>query len=85
MKNPTTVLSTETIYECSIEGCPRVTVLTRHENPRERWMLNIELTGDKGKINVNLCPVHTKEIFALEEEWYLRMERTEKMIKEGAA
>ena len=74
------------MYECSIEGCPRVTVLTRHENPRERWMIGIELTGnDEKKFKVNLCPVHTREIFCLEEEWYARLERTEAMIKEQGA
>jgi hypothetical protein len=70
-------------WHCSIDGCPRVTTVERHPNPRDRWMLDIILQDqDETVVTLNLCPVHAKEIFRLTDEWYERLKTTEKIIRE---
>ena len=71
------------VHECSIIGCPRVTLLTRWADPRDRWMLEIPLKEDDGTIViVNLCPVHAREQFNLHERDFVELEKAERMIAE---
>ena len=72
--------------ECSIIGCQRKTFLTRWPDPRNRWLLGIELTEEDGSVvRVNLCPWHAREQFQLQEHDYAQMERMESMVTEGRA
>lgn len=73
---------TSRAHECSILGCPQITVLTKWADPRERWMLDVPLKDDDGMRIISLCPVHAREIFLIEESDYVALERAERLVVE---
>ena len=71
------------IHRCSIVGCLCTTTATAWADPRDRWMLGLELKDDDGSlVIVNLCPQHTREQFDLQEAHYAELEKSEKLVRE---
>jgi hypothetical protein len=69
-------------WHCSIKGCVGTTTIERHPDPRHRWMLDVILQDqDETVVVLNLCPVHVKEMFRLNEDWYQTIENSEKLIR----
>jgi len=65
------------IQPCSIIGCEHTTTATRWTDPRKRWMLGVHLKDEDRELNINLCPVHVREIFELQERDFVELEKAE--------
>lgn len=69
------------VFECSIIGCKEKTGHPENRDPRKRWIISLELSQeDSSPVLINLCPYHTREHFHLDEDFYSRVERSEKLI-----
>lgn len=67
------------IYECSVDTCHRITNgNSQTGDVRSRWILQQEIGDDEEKAKVNLCPIHVKEFFGLQEHDYQTIELAEK-------
>lgn len=67
--------------ECSLVGCKDKTTHPENADPRKRWIVNLELQADSApSVFINLCPYHAREYLHLDEDFYLRVERSERLI-----
>jgi hypothetical protein len=82
MNKPTLSLCDAKLYECSLEGCARVTTTPNPSDPRLRWFIDLVLDDDDGTaLMVNLCPEHVQLYLGLTEEDYVRTERAEAFVR----
>jgi hypothetical protein len=69
------------IYECTIMGCDEFTFEPTPSDPRQRWMVDLHLSDERGLFIVTFCPAHVKALMNLTEEFFERLERTEKLVQ----
>jgi hypothetical protein len=77
-----TSISDVTLFECSVIECPHVTVNPQNPDPRLRWAINLELKDEEKTVRVNLCPQHVRELLFVDEDFFDRLSRTERFVKE---
>jgi len=83
METKFTGASEKRIHECTVLGCEATTTEPSHPNPRFRWAI-FELPDDDGVKIVKLCPEHVREILPVDDDFFERVERTEKFIQKEA-
>ena len=68
-------------FSCSVDTCKAQTLQKENVNPRLRW-IETTLTDPDTLENkkVILCPDHAREILNLDEDFYIRTERTEALV-----
>ena len=73
--------------ECSLTNCSRRTKKPFDSNPRKRWIVGAHFKDEDGsEIILNFCPNHVRTYFEkADEEFFLSLERTEKLIAETRA
>jgi hypothetical protein len=77
-----TSITDAVLYECSIIGCPRVTVNPANPDPRLRWAIGMKLKDGEKTVTLNLCPAHVRELLFVDDDFYDRLARTEKFVRE---